>query len=99
MLLSATYSELFRGRVWHLFIFIAHLYIRELPTKYPREKILDPRNTHEKKFTTYEIPTRRNFGPRMAQWHDDTRPTKPTMAEDPRNLTHSLKSKSRAELA
>ena len=76
MLLSATYSELFGGRVWHLFIFIAHLYIRELPKKYPREKILDPRNTHEKKFRTYEIPTRRNFGPR---WHNGT------MTQDPQN--------------
>ena len=32
--------------------------------KYPREKILDPRNTHEKKFgPTKEIPTRKNFKP------------------------------------
>lgn len=43
-------------------------------TKYPREKILDPRNTHEDKFCTHdiplgkkiwanEIPTKINFGP------------------------------------
>ena len=43
-------------------------------TKYPREKILDPRNTHEEKFCTHEIlmgkkiwaheiPTKINFGP------------------------------------
>ena len=43
------------------------------PTKYPPEKILDPRNIHEKifgptkqpreKIWTHEIPTRKNFGP------------------------------------
>ena len=43
------------------------------PTKYPREKILDPRNTHEKNFRTHEGT--------MARWHethethDGTRPT------------------------
>ena len=31
------------------------------PTKYPREKIFDARNTHEKKFVTHKIPTRKNF--------------------------------------
>ena len=30
--------------------------------KYPRNKISDPRNTHEKKFWTNKIPTRKNFG-------------------------------------
>ena len=45
-----------------------------VPTKYPRENILYPQNTHEKKFGTHrmptrkkfwahEIPTRKNFGP------------------------------------
>ena len=33
------------------------------PTKYPREKILDPRNTQEKKFETHEIPMRKYFRP------------------------------------
>ena len=34
-------------------------------TKYPREKILDPRNTHEDKFCTHEIPMgKKNLGPR-----------------------------------
>ena len=28
------------------------------PTKYPREKVLDPRNTHEKKFRAHYILTR-----------------------------------------
>ena len=32
-------------------------------TKYPREKILDSRNTHEKIFWTHEIPTRKYFEP------------------------------------
>ena len=27
----------------------------------PRKKFLDPRNTHEKKFGTHEIPTRKNL--------------------------------------
>ena len=29
----------------------------------PRKKFLDPRNTHEKKFGTHEIPTANDFGP------------------------------------
>ena len=49
--------------MWQLFIFILHLCILELPTKHPREKFLDPQSTHEKKFWTHEIPTRKNFGP------------------------------------
>ena len=32
-------------------------------TKYPREKVLDPQNTQEKKPWTHEIPTRKNLGP------------------------------------
>ena len=48
------------------------------PMKYPREKILDPRNPYEK-----------IFGPTKARWHDGTRPTRLTMARDPRNLAHS----------
>ena len=31
-------------------------------TKYQREKIFDPRNTHEKIFWTHEIPARKSFG-------------------------------------
>ena len=54
------------------------------PTKYPRENILDPRNTHEKKLWAQEIPTK-------ARWHDSTKSTRPTMARDPRNLAHCLK--------
>ena len=72
--LSVTYSELIGRGVWHLFIHIPRLYIHELPKKYApeqnfrltkdsREKILDPRNNHEKKFCNHEIPTRKNFGP------------------------------------
>ena len=50
--------------------------------------------THEiptsKKIETHEIPTRKIFGPTKAQWHGGTRPTRPTMARDPRNLAHSF---------
>ena len=31
--------------------------------KKPREKIVDPQNTHEKKTDTHETPTRKIFGP------------------------------------
>ena len=31
--------------------------------KKPREKIVDPQNTHEKKTETHETPTRKIFGP------------------------------------
>ena len=33
------------------------------PTKHPLEKILNPRNTHDKKFRTHEIPTRKILDP------------------------------------
>ena len=39
--LSVTYSKLIGGGVCHLFIILSHLYIHELPTKYPREKVLE----------------------------------------------------------
>ena len=58
--------------------------------KYPREKLLDPRNTHEKKIETHEIPTKKILGPTKGRWHGGTRPTRPTMARDPRNLAHSI---------
>ena len=46
-----------------------------------KKKKSDPRNTHEKKFRTGEIPTRqkfrahkilkrKNFGPTKARWHE-----------------------------
>ena len=31
--------------------------------KKPREKIVEPQNTHEKKTETHETPTRKIFGP------------------------------------
>ena len=40
----------------HLFILIPHLYIHKVPAKHPREKILDPRNTHEKKSGPMKYP-------------------------------------------
>ena len=43
---------------------------------------MDPRNTHQKKFETHEIPTRKVFGPTKARWHGGTKPT--------RNLAHSF---------
>ena len=36
---------------------------RNEPTKYPREKIPNPRNAHQQKFRTHETTTRKNFGP------------------------------------
>ena len=72
------------------------------PTKHPREKLLDLRNTHEKKcsthevpnFCTHEVPTRKNFGPTKYPWRHDSimapRPTGPTTPHDSLNLAHSL---------
>ena len=31
--------------------------------EYPREKILDPRNTHKETFWTHKVPTIKTFGP------------------------------------
>ena len=50
LFLSVTYSIYLGAGVQHLFIYISHLYIHELPAKHPREKMLDPLNTYEKKF-------------------------------------------------
>ena len=61
--LNVTYSGLVGGGVWHLFINIRHLYIHDLPLKYPREQNLDPRNTQEEKFWTHKIPTRKKLRP------------------------------------
>ena len=67
------------------------------PTKCPREKVWDTGNTHEKKigthekkFETHEIPTEKILGPTKSRWHGDTRPTRSTMARDPRNFAHSF---------
>ena len=57
------------------------VWTHEIPTR----KILDPQNTHEKKFWTRKIPTN-------ARWHDGTKPTRPTIKRDPRNLAHSFSS-------
>ena len=38
-------------------------------TKYPLEKVLDSRNTHEKKFWTYEIPIWTQEIPIKSRWH------------------------------
>ena len=47
------------ARAWHLFL-ICHLYIHEVPTKYPREKSLDLRKYPPEKIWTHNIPTRKN---------------------------------------
>lgn len=59
--------------------------------KYPQEKIFDSRNSHKKKTWTYKINTRKNLDPKKTRWYDSMRPTRGTMARDPRNLPHSLK--------
>ena len=60
------------------------------------EKIWNPQNTHEKIFKSHKIHTWKKFSsheiPSKAGWHHGTRPTRPTMARDPRNLAHSFKS-------
>lgn len=52
-------------------------------TKLATRKKFDPRNTHDKVFWIYEIPTekiyRTNEIPTKAQWYDDTRPMRATM--------------------
>ena len=58
-------------------------------TKYPQEMFWIHEIPTRNKFWTHEIPTRKNFGPTEKQWCDDTRPTRPTMAQYPRNLAHS----------
>ena len=66
---------------------------------------MDPQNTHKKTILTHQIPTRKNFGvtkylrkkkfwtheiPTKARWHDGTKPTRPTIALEPRNVAHSF---------
>ena len=52
-------------------------------TKLATRKKFDSRNTHDKVFCTYEIPTGKIYRtyeiPTKAQWHDDTRPLRATM--------------------
>lgn len=59
MAFNYSYSSIINSRVTH-----------EIPTrksfihpKDPREKILDPPNTHEKKYWTHELTTRGTFAP------------------------------------
>ena len=52
------------GIVWDIFLcYIFSCGQQVKVTNYQREKILDPRNTHEKNFWTHEISTRKNFEP------------------------------------
>ena len=62
LFLSVTYSAFTRAGVWHLFILIPALYIHEVTTKHSREKIVHPRNTHEKKFWTHKNTHEKKFG-------------------------------------
>ena len=71
------------------------------PTKYPREKNSDSWIS-TRKLRTYKKVTTKNSGPLKypwwkfwdheiptnVRWHDDTKPTRPTIARDPRNLAH-----------
>ena len=68
LFLSITYSVFIAGGMWHLFLLISYLPIHELPTKYPREKLLDPRNIHEKKFRAHEVTMARDS--RDKRWHE-----------------------------
>ena len=49
--------------MWHFFLLILHTYDHDLPRKYPRAKMLDPRNTHEEDLWTHKIRMRKIFGP------------------------------------
>ena len=51
---------------------------------------MEPRNTHEKRCETHEIPKRNIFGPTKAPRHGGTKSTRRTMTRDPRNLAHSF---------
>ena len=57
------------------------------PTKYSREKIWDPRNSHEKKIETDEILTGKYFGPTKYPREKFSDPLKHdgTVALDPRD--------------
>ena len=62
-------------------------------------KIFESRNQLQEKKWTHDILTRKNFGhtkypfgPRKYPLsHDGTKPTRPTIARDPRNLAHTFK--------
>ena len=76
--------------VWDIF----HAVNNWKSRNYPREKILEQRNTHEKKSCTHEIPTRINFGPTKyprenIQNPRNTHEGTSTMERDLRNLAHS----------
>ena len=63
-----------------------NIWTDEKPTK---NIFLDPRSTNERNIWTHKIPTRKYFGLTKAQWHDNTRPTRPKIARNPLNLAHS----------
>ena len=56
----------------------------------PTKKSFGPTKCLRKKFWTHEILTRKTFAPiSYPQMHNISRPTRPTIARDPRNLAHS----------
>ena len=66
-------------------------------TKYPQEKYLHPRNTHEKKNLDPRNSHEKNFL-KYSRRHDDFRFTRPTAARDPLNLAHSLRNHTNVEI-
>ena len=60
-------------------------------TKYPKEKNLELKNTHENKYWTNEIPTKKIFGPKIysrgnvldPRRHDGVRLMRPSIKRDP----------------
>ena len=70
------------------------------PTGYPREKMLDPQNTYQKRFWDHELPRRKILVPQNtherrfwsneihinSRWHDGRRSTRSTKMRMIRNL-------------
>ena len=80
--------------VWDIFLLHFFSCGQQLKTtKYPREKIWDPQNTHEKIFWTHEIPTKKILDPwntyegSMSQSY---KTHKTPMSHDQPNLAHSV---------
>ena len=81
----------------YLFLFLTYTltrYLRNIykkkflnPRRYPREKISDPPNIHEKKCGTHEIPMRKNFRPTKypREKITDSRRHSGTIARGPRD--------------
>ena len=98
VLKNVTSFELIGGGMWHLFILISHLHIHDLPTKYSREnfctykistrKNLRLTNSHEEKFWTHELSTRKKFWTHEIHTQKKCRPTKAWWHGDTMTQTH-----------